>query len=103
MKILQQSLPKWCIKSWGITYCKDGWLQTCEDFCEELCVHVCQEHYVQVNANWTRDAWAGVAATDKEKQWPHTRAKFPREAQRVTFEQFRHYACLVCSPRRPCT
>ena len=67
---------------------------------EELCVRVRQEHYVQVNANWTRDAWAGVAATDKEKQWPHMAAKYPREAQRIPYEQFRHYACLVRSAHR---
>jgi hypothetical protein len=54
-----------------------------------------QEHYVQINSNWTRDIWAGVAQTETEKQWPFIKAKFPQEADTITYEQYKHYASLV--------
>ena len=54
-----------------------------------------QEHYAQINANWTRDVWAGTAQTEAEKQWPAVEAKFPKEAEKITWEQYRHYASLV--------
>ncbi len=56
---------------------------------------VLQEHYVQINSNWTRDIWAGAAPTETEKQWPFIKAKFPQETQKITYELYNHYASLV--------
>ena len=56
-----------------------------------------QEHYVQVNSNWTRDVWAGAADTEEWKQWPAVKARFPVEAAKIPWEQYRHYASLVRS------
>lgn len=60
-----------------------------------------QEHYAQINANWTRDVWAGTAQTEAEKQWPAVKAKFPKEAEKITWEQYRHYSSLVSQPQGP--
>ena len=57
--------------------------------------YLLQEHYVQVNANWTRDVWNGAAETDAWKQWPAVKARFPVEAAKIPWEQYRHYASLV--------
>lgn len=54
-----------------------------------------QVHYAEINANWTRDVWAGTANLEAEKQWPAVLAKHPKEAKKITLEQFRHYATLV--------
>ena len=54
-----------------------------------------QEHYVQVNSNWTRDVWAGAAETEEWKQWPAVKARFPVEAAKIPWEHYRHYASLV--------
>ena len=54
-----------------------------------------------MNANWTRDVFAGNASLEPERMFPALIAEKLPGADKVTFEEFKHAASLVTS--RPTT
>jgi hypothetical protein len=58
-----------------------------------------QASYAEVNGNWTRAIFDGTADVDPERMFPDLLQKKVPGAEAITFEDFRHAACLVTESR----